>query len=122
MQAIEVEIEYLKNGQSRIENAIDKQGGKLDSVVDALTALVRMSEKHDALEGRVAKLEKSSDEREEVASSGRHYMAAAKYLAPLVVAALISAIGWLGQRLSDHDIAIKNLEVSHAESHPKSTR
>jgi hypothetical protein len=44
MQAIDVEIAYLKSGQNRIENGMHGLSGKLDGVVDALTSLVRLSE------------------------------------------------------------------------------
>jgi len=117
MGVVSVEIEHLQQGQTRIEAGLEKLSGKLDSVGDALTSLIRLTEKHDALADRVSALEVTAKERETVAHRGEAYMNATKYLLPLALTVIMSMVGWLVSRVDDHDMKIQKIEVHEAESH-----
>lgn len=117
MGVVSVEIEHLQQGQTRIEASLDKLSGKLDSVGEALTSLIRLTEKHDALADRVTVLETTAKERETVAHRGEAYMNATKYLLPLALGVIISMVGWLVSRVDGHDDKLHQLEVNHAEKH-----
>lgn len=117
VDSMAVEITHLQQGQVRIESSIDKLSDKLDGVGQALTSLIRLTEKHDALADRVKILETASAEREEIASAGKAYMAAAKYLFPFVIAAMSAWVGWLTNQVSENTSTLHTLEVHDAEKH-----
>jgi hypothetical protein len=117
VDSMAVEITHLQQGQVRIESSIDKLSDKLDGVGQALTSLIRLTEKHDALADRVKILESESSDRAEVAHRGEAYMNATKYLLPLALGVIVSMVGWLVSRVDNHDSQIHQLEVNHAENH-----
>jgi len=117
MGVVSVEIEHLQQGQVRIEAGLEKLSGKLDSVGDALTSLIRLTEKHDALADRVSVLETTAKERETVAHRGQAYMNATKYLLPLALTVIMSMVGWLVSRVDEHDEKLHDITVKHAEAH-----
>lgn len=115
MSSMAVEVQHLQESQVRIERSIDKLSDKLDGVGEALTSLVRLTEKHDALTDRVERLEEESKSREVVANSGKAYMAAAKYFLPMILAAIASYVGWVHSQVREHDAALHRIDVQHAE-------
>jgi len=117
VESMAVEIQHLQQGQSRIESSIDKLSDKLDGVGQALTSLIRLTEKHDALADRVKILETESKSREGVVHRGEAYMSAAKYLFPFALVVMSSFIGWLITRVDGHDTKIHQIEVKEAEVH-----
>lgn len=113
VHSMQADIKLLQQGQQHIQTAVIGMSTKLDGVVDALTTLVRLTEKHDALSARVKVLEKSSDERESVASTGKSYMFAASVILPVVIA----FVAWIG----NETVTLKE-KVSKHESHYENHR
>jgi hypothetical protein len=111
MQAIDVEIAYLKSGQNRIENGMHGLSGKLDGVVDALTSLVRLSEQHHALNDRVTKIETRNSTADKTATRGISYMNMALWAIPLLIGASIGFGKWAFNSIEEHTVAITRLEM-----------
>lgn len=112
VHGMQSDIKLLQQGQVHIERAVIGMSAKLDGVVDALTTLVRLTEKHNALSKRVDSLERSSDQRETVVSTGKAYMFAATIILPALVGGLV----WLGNQVIDIKGKISKHE-SHYETH-----
>lgn len=128
VNAMAVEIQHLQEGQRSIINSLDRLGGKVDGVVDALTSLVRLTEKHDALNDRVKKIEeyvvRRKEETDPVITEGRAYMRVGSVVGGLVVIVGGGFITWLvGQvESTKHEIAEVHQIVARVEAHHESHR
>lgn len=89
------DIRLLQLGQEHIQSAVTGISNKLDGVVDALTTLVRLTEKHDALSERVRRIEDRNLKADDTVERGNAYMTAARWIAPVVVIIMGGLIGWL---------------------------
>lgn len=123
-----VEIQHLQEGQRSIITSLDRLGSKVDGVVDALTSLVRLTEKHDALNDRVKKIEeyiiRRKEETDPVISEGKTYMRIGSVIGGLVVLVGGGFITWLvGQvESAKHEIAEVHQIVARVEAHHESHR
>lgn len=111
METITAEVHHLQVGQQRIET-------KLDQVADALSALIRLTERHDALTNRVENLEKESARRSDTASRGEAYMAFTKFVAPLLIGIILTYCSWMYNKVGHIATEIQALHVFNAQSHP----
>lgn len=128
VNAMAVEIQHLQEGQRSIINSLDRLGGKVDGVVDALTSLVRLTEKHDALNDRVKKIEdyvvRRKEETDPVIAEGRAYMRVGSVVGSLVVIVGGGFITWLvGQvESTKNEIAEVHQIVARVEAHHENHR
>lgn len=107
VHSMNADIRLLQQGQQHIQSAVTNMSNKLDGVVDALTTLVRLTEKHDALSHRVQSIEKRNDEADKTVSRGNNFMFAAVVVGPIALAVL----GWL----TVYTLGIGEKVAKHAE-------
>ena len=91
VHGMQSDIRLLQQGQQTIKEAVTSMSSKLDGVVDALTTLVRLTEKHDALSERVKVIEQRNHEADKTVSRGNNFMFAAATIGPIALCIL----GWL---------------------------
>lgn len=127
VNAMAVEIQHLQEGQRSIITSVDRLGGKIDGVVDALTSLVRLTEKHDALNDRVTKIEefivRRKEETDPVITEGRAYMRVASVVGSIALVVGGGFITWLvaqvdaaKSEISEVHQIVAKVEAQH-ESH-----
>lgn len=121
MHALELDVQFLKQGQSHIVSSLDAMSNKLDRVGDALVSLIRLTEKHDALVDRVKTIEDRNEKADSVVTRGNAFMFAASFGVPI----LLGVVAWIfnaqivqGERLDSLKSVVTKIEAQH-ENHSK---
>lgn len=107
------DIRLLQQGQQHIQSAVTSMSLNMERMTEAISELIRLTEKHNALSDRVNVLEQLNKERTNMANMGRAYMFAGTLVVPFVIGSLY----WLGNEV----VALKEKTSKH-ETHYESHR